>query len=163
MSKENINRVKDFHDVSGLEYKTKPGIPADKKIDLRMALLEEELRELESAAYRGDIVEVLDALVDLQYILHGAVLDFGLQDVFSEAEKEVHRSNMSKFCEDTESAKRSVIKYQLNEVEAYYRLVNKRFVIRRSMDEKILKGENYSSPKIKKILEKYAEQKKKNG
>jgi predicted HAD superfamily Cof-like phosphohydrolase len=153
-TKTNINRVQEFHDVSGLEYRTEPGIPTSEKIDLRLDLLQEELNELTEAAYKKDIVEVLDALVDLQYILHGAILDFGLQEVFEEAEREVHESNMSKFCSNTEEARQSVFKYQAKDIEAYYKLVKGKFVIRRSMDEKVLKGLHFKSPRLKELLEK---------
>lgn len=153
MSKLNITRVAEFHDVSGLTYRTSPGIPDGKKIDLRMDLLREEMNELETAANQDNIVEVLDALVDIQYILDGAILDFGLQDVFEEAQLEVHRSNMSKFCLTTQDARECVNKYYDKDVEAYYKLVNGKFVIRRSNDEKILKGSNYEKPNLKPILE----------
>lgn len=154
MAQANIARVKVFHDVSGLEYRTEPGFPENKKIDLRLTLLEEELKELEVAAYKHDIVGVLDALVDIQYVLHGAILDFGLQECFEEAEIEVHTSNMSKFCKNTDDARNSVVAYQFKGVEAYYRLVAKNFVIRNSMTEKILKGKDFREPRLKQIIEK---------
>ncbi len=154
MAQENIKRVAEFHNVSGLEYRQEPGIPDHKKIELRLDLLKEEMDELEDAAYKHDIVKVLDALVDIQYVLHGAILDFGLQDCFDEAEQEVHDSNMSKFCKNTDDARNSVINYQFKDIEAYYKLVHKKFVIRRSMDEKVLKGLDYREPRLKQIINK---------
>ena len=47
-------------------------------VRLRVNLLREELKELEAAIADNDLVEVADALADLQYVLSGAVLEFGL-------------------------------------------------------------------------------------
>lgn len=44
----------------------------------------------------GDLVEVLDALCDIQYVLDGTFLEFGLHDFKLDAMGEVHSSNMSK-------------------------------------------------------------------
>ena len=63
---------------------------------LRLQLIQEELSELALALSQKEIVGVLDALVDLQYVISGTVLTFGLQDRFDDAFQEVHLSNMSK-------------------------------------------------------------------
>ena len=63
---------------------------------LRLQLIQEELSELALALSQKRIVNVLDALVDLQYVISGTVLAFGLQDKFDAAFEEVHLSNMSK-------------------------------------------------------------------
>ncbi|GIR07874.1 MAG: hypothetical protein CM15mP18_2030 [Methanobacteriota archaeon] len=44
----------------------------------------------------GDLVEVLDALADIGYILAGSVINHGLHGLYDEAFAEVHRSNMAK-------------------------------------------------------------------
>jgi predicted HAD superfamily Cof-like phosphohydrolase len=41
-------------------------------------------------------VEIADALCDLQYVLSGAILEFGFGGKFKSLFEEVHRSNMSK-------------------------------------------------------------------
>jgi len=43
---------------------------------------EGELDELKAAIKAGDLVECADALADLQYVLSGAVLEFGLHRRF---------------------------------------------------------------------------------
>lgn len=63
---------------------------------LRLQLIQEELSELALALSQKRIVDVLDALVDLQYVISGTILTFGLQDKFDAAFQEVHLSNMSK-------------------------------------------------------------------
>lgn len=61
---------------------------------LRLALIHEELKELESAIDSSDLIEVTDALADLAYVVIGAAVEWGidLAPVFAE----VHRSNMTK-------------------------------------------------------------------
>lgn len=152
---ENINKVAEFQKTTGSPVLLKPTIPDNQRTDLRIGLLQEEVSELENAAYKGNIVDVLDALCDIQYILNGTILEFGLQDCFQEAFNEVHQSNMSKFTVTTQDAQKTVAKYNLKGTEVYYRLVNKLHVIMRTSDNKILKGIHYSEPKLKPIIDKF--------
>ena len=47
-----------------------------KKVRTESFLLPEELNELKQAIEDNDLVEIADALCDLQYVLSGAVLEF---------------------------------------------------------------------------------------
>lgn len=67
---------------------------------LRLALITEELTELAQSLYERDAEQTLDALCDLQYVLDGSVLAFGMNDVADEAFCRVHASNMSKLGDD---------------------------------------------------------------
>ncbi len=78
----------------GLPVLGEPGIADAMTNKLRLNLLQEELDELREALEQGNIVEALDALTDLQYVLDGAYLSFGLQALKKAAFDEVHRSNM---------------------------------------------------------------------
>ena len=61
-----LEDVKIFHKTYGAVIKDQPDI-SDKAInDFRITLLEEELDELKEALENNDIVEVLDALTDIQ-------------------------------------------------------------------------------------------------
>ena len=95
-----IERVKEFHDAMGVTTPSIPTIPSDKVITLRFDLIMEELNELSVALLDRDKVEVLDALTDLQYVLDGAYLAFGMAHLKEKAFQEVHRSNMSKLGAD---------------------------------------------------------------
>jgi len=95
-----IERVKEFHDAMGVTTPSIPTIPSDKVITLRFDLIMEELNELSVALLDRDKVEVLDALTDLQYVLDGAYLVFGMAHLKEKAFQEVHRSNMSKLGAD---------------------------------------------------------------
>ena len=73
-----------------------PGLGPDELIELRIKLLTEEVQEYAEAARAGDLVEVLDALADIGYILAGTIINHGMQDIYDDAFNEVHRSNMAK-------------------------------------------------------------------
>jgi predicted HAD superfamily Cof-like phosphohydrolase len=55
-----------------------PGIPNERTCLLRLQLITEELSELEHAFCARDLVEVLDALTDLQYVIDGTTIACGL-------------------------------------------------------------------------------------
>ncbi len=100
-----------FMDKAGQSFPTIPTIPDDKTIELRLRLILEEFRELvyacgydydeESDTFvkdldgEVDIVEVADALTDINYVTKGAGIAFGidLEPIF----KLVQDSNMAKF------------------------------------------------------------------
>ena len=86
-----LNQVAEFHRTFRHPIEPRPLIPAEQRCRLRVALLAEELKELEKAIENQDIVEVADALCDLQYVLSGAVLEFGLGEHFKTLFDEVQR------------------------------------------------------------------------
>ena len=77
-----LNSVAEFHRTFHHPIVASPSIPNKKRCDLRISLLREELDELEAAVAAGDLIEVADALCDLQYVLSGAVLEFGMGNKF---------------------------------------------------------------------------------
>lgn len=66
----------------------------------RLALITEELTELVTASIDRNTESSLDALCDLQYVLDGTVLAYGMDGVADEAFRRVHASNMSKLGAD---------------------------------------------------------------
>src|SRR5690606_6317423 len=73
-----------------------PCWPGDDVAEFRFKFLDEELKELKQAYENRDMHGFLDACVDLNYVLMGTVLMFGLGSVWPEAWKEVQRANMAK-------------------------------------------------------------------
>lgn len=120
--------VQQFHEAFDLPVKDQPDISDLKTNLLRINLLAEELEELKEALAQGNVVEVLDALTDLQYVLDGAYLSFGLHQVKHMAFDEVHRSNMSKLGADGRP-------------------------VRRESDGKVLKGPDYFKPDLSQFIE----------
>ena len=125
---DKINKVKDFHQVFGLEFHDNPTAEIDPAIaELRHRLMQEENDEYLEACRNNDLTQIADALGDKMYILFGSIIAHGLQYKIEEIFDEIHRSNMSKLDDEGKPIYRE--------------------------DGKILKSKNYFLPDIKKILE----------
>jgi predicted HAD superfamily Cof-like phosphohydrolase len=115
--------------------------------------LAEELKELEAAIAAKDMVGVADALADLQYVLSGAILEFGLADRFSEIFEEVQRSNMSKACATEDEAKATVAHYEKKDgTRCYYRQAGNQWLVFRHADDKTMKSIGYSPANLAPIV-----------
>ena len=148
-----LNKVAEFHRTFKHPILNTPGIPTAKRCDLRVSLLLEEMKELQEAINNNDLVEVADALCDIQYVLAGAILEFGLGEKFKELFNEVHRSNMSKACKSLEEANQTIEHYKTNEQsDAYWKEEESLFLVFRENDHKTLKSINYSPADLKSIL-----------
>lgn len=102
-----LDQVREFHEAFDHPVRSTPDADVAERV-LRMNLIWEEVCELGEALGLGywsdegwvdvgnpvDTVEVADALADIDYVVQGAALTFGIphDDVFDE----VHRSNMAK-------------------------------------------------------------------
>ena len=120
----NFEKVGLFMSTFGQEIKKKPSLSTDKINDLRIKLIEEELKEFKEAILNKDLKEVADALTDILYVTYGAGHAFGinLDDCF----EEVQKSNMSKLGDDG---------------RPIY-----------NQDGKVMKGPNYFKPNLEKFL-----------
>ena len=147
-----LNGVVKFHEVFKHPIQIAPIIPNKKRCELRVELIQEELNELQQAIIDNDLTEVADALCDIQYVLAGAVLEFGLGSKFSDLFDEVQRSNMSKSCDTEQEAEETVAFYAKQGTEAYFEASDGKFLIYRKSDNKTLKSINYSPADLKKIL-----------
>ena len=89
------DQVREFHRVfvKG-EDPEAPTLRDEEVRELRVNLIEEELKEFKDALEAGDIVEVADAIGDLLYVVEGAALAFGID--MRPISAEIHRSNMTK-------------------------------------------------------------------
>lgn len=124
---DTLKQVQEFHETYGLPVLDAPDVSCAQTRELRINLIAEELKELQEALENDDVLETLDALIDLQYVLDGAFLSFGLHPVKDAAFNEVHRSNMSKLGEDGKP-------------------------IRREGDGKVMKGPNYFKPDLAQFI-----------
>ncbi|MEJ6530630.1 MAG: hypothetical protein QNL81_03510 [Euryarchaeota archaeon] len=86
----------EFNQAFDIPKLDSPDIGPEELIELRIKLLREEVEEYAEAARAGDLVEVIDALADIGYILGGTILNHGMQNIYDDAFDEVHRSNMAK-------------------------------------------------------------------
>lgn len=125
--KNTLDMVKEFEESFGRPINDKPCIDDYSLVQLRMDLLNEEVKELSDALIAQDKVEVLDALCDIQYILDGTFLELGFWKVKQIAFEEVHNSNMSKLGADGKPIYRE--------------------------DGKIMKGPNFFRPNLKQFVD----------
>lgn len=121
-----IGMLQDFHAKFAHYAQCQPNAqvrPAVK--NLRIMLMEEELRETIEAINDDNLIEIADGLADLLYVVFGTALAYGIP--IDEVFLEVHRSNMSK----------SMLKDE------------------NSIPGKTLKGPNWTPPDIKSIIERH--------
>lgn len=149
-----LNQVAEFHKTFNAPILKSPQIPSKARCELRVSLLQEELNELKQAIADEDMVEVADALCDLQYVLSGAVLEFGLGEKFVDLFNEVQRSNMSKACSNQSEADETIAFYREKGVDAFSEVSGKKINVHRKSDHKVLKNKYYSPADLKSILEK---------
>ncbi len=148
-----LNSVAEFHKTFKHPILETPQIPSEDRCKLRVSLIAEELKELEEAIADNDLVEVADALADIQYVLSGAILEFGLGGKFKTLFDEVQRSNMSKTCKTMEEAEATRRHYQQKDgTESYIEESDGHFLVYRKEDNKTLKSVNYSPADLKSIL-----------
>ena len=122
----NFEKVKEFMDAFGQEVVTKPKWPDAKTMELRIDLIEEEVKEFNEAICdaSGSLVDVADALSDILYVVYGAGHAFGID--LDKCFSEVHRSNMSKLDEYGKPIYRE--------------------------DGKVLKGPDFTEPDLKSMI-----------
>lgn len=135
-----INKVKEFHQTFNHNVLHKPGIPRPDRCRLRIDLLTEELRELQQGIENEDFENIAKELADIQYVLSGAVLEFGLGDVFDKVFQAVHADNMSKRFDRLEDAQKTAQWYKVNRnTETRIEQKDGYYFLFRQTDNKILK------------------------
>ena len=148
-----LNQVAEFHKTFNAPILEKPTIPSKERCELRISLLQEELNELKEAIADNDLVEIADALCDLQYVLSGAVLEFGLGEKFVKLFNEVQRSNMSKACANQQEADETIEFYKEKGEDAFSEISGEKINVHRKSDNKVLKNKYYSPADLKSILD----------
>ena len=91
-------QVREFMVAAGQDLPGKPTIPSMDVAKLRTKLVLEEVLELTDATFgqnEPNMVEIADALADLDYVVEGMRLALGIDG--KPIADEVHRSNMAKF------------------------------------------------------------------
>lgn len=147
-----LGMVAEFHETFGHPVLNTPQIPDEKRCKLRVSLIQEELNEFSEAIADKDIVGIADALADIQYVLSGAVLEFGLQGAFNDLFNEVQRSNMSKACRTEAEAQETVTHFDAKGQAAYYEQKDGKYLVFRKEDNKTLKSIAYSPADLEGVL-----------
>ena len=143
-----LEKVVDFMHCANQPTPVTPIIPDEKRVELRLKLIREEFEELQQGIENKNLTEIMDAFCDLEYVLLGAIVEFGMKDCFQENFYLVHESNMTKFDNNDYDAMMTRNQYELDGVETYYRQIGNKWVTFRKEDDKVLKSLNYKPVKI---------------
>ena len=151
----NFTKVVDFNKIFGVpvfdNIQNEVFTQQPELVDLRMKLIREEVQELEEAVKNHNMVETIDALSDILYVVYGAGATFGID--LDHAFDIVHRSNMSKLCMTEEDAVETVRIYKEKyengkspyDTPTYRRSKDgKYWVVYNKSSGKILKSINYT-------------------
>ena len=84
-----VKSLLEFNEAFEIPTLDNPGLSNSELIELRIKLLSEEVEEYAEAARAGDMVEILDALADIGYILAGTIINHGMQNIYDDALDEV--------------------------------------------------------------------------
>lgn len=141
--KHKMDLVQEFHDVMRVHTPARPTMPSPEVHNLRFRLIDEEAQELRDAT---DLVQFLDAIGDLLYVVNGAALAAGFTPQQVDAAfAEIHRSNMSKLWSADE----------IDCIPADSRATHVgdgRYIVRRN-DGKVIKSPTYSPANLKPIIQ----------
>lgn len=149
MAKE-IKQVEEFHKV--FEH---PIGDVAKALSIKRGLdraeyIKSEVYELIEAVESEDVVEQVDACIDIIYFALGTLVELGVADKFEALFAEVQRSNMSKVCVSIESAMKTAENYgklaDIKAVEQYWKVSD-------TFTHKIVKSDTYSKPDLKSIID----------
>jgi predicted HAD superfamily Cof-like phosphohydrolase len=152
MKKSSIELVREFHETFDHPVSEKMIIPDQKTVDFRINFMKEELDELEEAVAQNDVVGIMDALGDIQYVLDGFFLNCGLHVVKDQILEEIHRSNMTKACKSPDDALKTMDHLYNQGIETYSEQKGEHYIIKRSSDGKIMKALDYSPVNLKQFL-----------
>ena len=162
MTLTNFQKVLEFNKAFGI--KTNTEIQFDifdknpKLVEYRLSLIEEEIEEFKQAIKEKNMTEILDSISDSIYVLLGAATAFGFDA--DKAFDLVHKSNLSKLCENEEDAIESVRLYKEEIPQRYDSPAYKRsddgnyFVVYNKSTFKILKSYKYKPVDFTPLLEK---------
>ena len=98
--KEILSKVEEFQSATDQIVNNEPSLISKKEANLRYELMAEENKEYFAACINKDKVEILDACVDMLYILAGTINSNGLQELIEHGFNLVHANNMTKVGSD---------------------------------------------------------------
>jgi NTP pyrophosphatase (non-canonical NTP hydrolase) len=126
-------------------------------VEFCLKLIREEMRELEEAVRDNDIIETVDAIGDILYVVYGMAARIGVDADY--AFNLIHENNMSKLCKSEEEAIRSVEYYEENKNKlgydspAYRKAVdNIHWVVYNQSTKKVLKSIEWKPVNLEKVL-----------
>jgi len=162
-SRTAFEKVKEFNRAFGIEVPDEPvshlGEVKPSILTLKMKLIKEEVQELWDAVATDNLVETVDALSDIVYVVYGMGIALGVD--LDHAFHRVHESNMSKLCSSQSEAEDTVKWYQekfkageLPYDQPVWRVQNGRYIVLNESTGKVLKSIHYHPVDLTPVLEK---------
>lgn len=144
-----IQKIKHWRQTFGLPNRETPQLASEEEAKLAISLIDEELNELALATlddnYNPKLDQIADAIGDLYFVVTQAAMIHGLDPEM--LIDRVYTSNMSKLCDNVTEAEASVFEYTTKGIETYYtQLPDGKFIIKRTIDNKVLKAINFFEP-----------------
>jgi predicted HAD superfamily Cof-like phosphohydrolase len=145
-----IEKIKNWRSCFGLPNRETPQVTSKEEATLALRLIEEETKELEMSLfsvgqYDPELDQIADSLADLFFVVTQGCMIHGLDPEM--LIDRVYKSNMSKVCHTEQEAVDSVKAYTDKEISTYYtQLPDGKFIIKRTVDNKVLKGINFFEP-----------------
>lgn len=150
-----VKDVEIFSNVFGKLVNEKPQMIPQGEFEFIRDFIQEELDEFEEAYREGNLIEIVDAFADIQYVLNAGILAFGFQHAFQEVFDEVQASNMSKSCATIEDAEKTIEVRSKEHGACHYEQQGDLYIVYRSSDRKVMKSVNYFRPNLGPIVSKY--------
>jgi NTP pyrophosphatase (non-canonical NTP hydrolase) len=149
-SESPVLKIERWAEIFSLPVLEKPTLLPELDNDLAIKLVEEELEEVKHALRSKDIIEMVDGLGDLFWVVVRAMQSAGV-DVDKTIDA-IYDSNMSKLATSKEEAEASVKRYEEMGIKTGFKKVGKKYYkIFRLMDNKVLKSINFAVPNFDKL------------
>ena len=129
------------------------------KLKSQLALIKEEVQELEDAIEAGDWVEMKDAVADILVVTYG--MGYVMSIDCDKAVQEVNRSNMSKICQNIGEVSETQIYYAESRVDTTHSQIGETgtYIVKSARDQhdelsnffpegKFLKNVNWTVPNL---------------
>lgn len=135
-----------WSEVFNLPINTELGFPDNKRVDLALRLIREELKETEEAIAFKDLKSTQDGLGDLLWVTIRAMMEFGIDP--QKTIEAIYESNMSKADHTQEDAIITYKKYKEQGIDTYSKEQNGLFITYRFGDNKVLKSHKFKEPEL---------------
>jgi len=145
-----IELIEHWRTTFNLPVRKTPSLQDKEGINLSLKLIEEEFNELAEGVRTNNLVEIIDALGDLMFVVvqMANVIGVDVDDVV----RLVYESNMSKLCSTKEIATETVKKYFEEGILTRIEPIGDKYKILRISDNKLLKSIEFKAPDFTKLL-----------
>ena len=148
MAKE-IEQVLEFHKVFEHPIGDVAKALSIKRGLQRHSYMKEELQEFHDAVEAEDLVEQVDACIDIIYFALGTLVELGLSDKYEALFANIQASNISKVCLSMESAIRTA---EAHDQPTTIKPIGSYWKVSDANTNKIVKSETYFKPNLKEII-----------